>query len=130
MLLAYQIMASFFIVNNQSIVLIIMRTIIFLLLFILKPYLKNIEKLRSFLTLSLLIISNMINLLPIDNTNIQIALLTLISLHLTLVGFIICKNSISNSCENVQKDKRYFSKFSKETRIEKLLTDRRAKICG
>lgn len=90
-LLAYQIAAAFCIISNLHVVLLAMQILIFVLLFMTKPYLKIVENARSLLLFLTLILSNFISFTTPNGYMLTLILSVLMLFHLALTIFTTVK---------------------------------------
>ena len=90
-LLAYQIAAAFCIISSLHVALFAMQLLIFVLLFMTKPYLKIVENARSLLMFLTLIISNLINFTSPNSYILPLAISVLLLIHLALTIFTTVK---------------------------------------
>jgi predicted membrane protein len=91
--LAYQIAAVTLIIASCNIALLLVQAVMLLLLFVVRPYLKPIEKIRSMFMFFILLLSNLLNLLPITSIAVPAVLLSLLALHLAITAYVTTKSS-------------------------------------
>lgn len=93
LLLAYQIAAVFAIIYSFHLILSILQAVVLLFLFLFKPYLKSIEKFRSMLAFLIMLLSNLVNFIPINSTAVPGVILSLLFIHLLITGYVVIKGS-------------------------------------